>query len=236
MAASPPPPEIIAHRGASVDRYENTIDAFAQALRQRADAIELDVHATADGVAVVHHDPVLRIRCKAPDETPPPIATSSLEALRAVRLADGSLLPTLDEVCALVGGRATLYVEVKSPGLLDVVPQVLAAHPTVRAAVHSFDHRVSAGLAAAGAGLPTGILLSSYLIDPVAAARAAQARDVWVAEALIDAPLVGVLHAAGLRLVAWTVDDPARARALAALGVDGLCTNVPGRLREAIGA
>jgi glycerophosphoryl diester phosphodiesterase len=224
-------PEIIAHRGASVDRYENTIDAFAQALIQRADAIELDVHATADGQVVVHHDPVLHIRCKPTDRSPPVIAQSTLAELRAVRLRDGSMLPTLEEVCVLVDGRAALYVEVKSPGLERLVPALLGRHPRLRAAVHSFDHRVAAAVRGA---VPSGVLLSSYLIDVASAARAASARDVWMAERFIDAACVNDVHAAGLRLIAWTVDDDTRARELAALGVDGLCTNRPGALRLAV--
>jgi glycerophosphoryl diester phosphodiesterase len=235
MAASPLP-EIIAHRGASRDRYENTLDAFAQALLQQADGIELDVHATADGAVVVHHDPILRIRCKPADLTPPRIAQATLAELQRLRLADGSRLPTLDDVCALVGSRAYLYVEIKSPGLEEAVPAVLARHPTVRAAVHSFDHRVPASIARAHPSIATGVLLSSYLVDPVAPVRAVGARDLWMGEALIDEALVAQLHGAGCRVIAWTVDDTTRAGALARLGIDGLCTNRPALLRAALAA
>jgi glycerophosphoryl diester phosphodiesterase len=228
-----PAPQVIAHRGASADRHENTLDAFRVALAQGADAIELDVHATADGAVVVHHDPVVRIRCRPADRPLPVIGKSTMAALRAVQLPDGSVIPTLEEVCALVGSRAALHVEIKSAGLERAVPAVLARHPAVQAAVHSFDHRVPAAIQRA-TGLPVGILLSSYLLDPVHAAHQVGARDVWVAEALIDGALVETLHAAGLRCVAWTVDDPVRATALARLGVDGLCTNRPAALRAAV--
>ncbi|MBC8089926.1 MAG: hypothetical protein H7Z40_21915 [Phycisphaerae bacterium] len=53
--------EIIAHRGASRDRLENTLSAFRTALEQGADGIELDVHATRDGMVVVHHDPTVQV-------------------------------------------------------------------------------------------------------------------------------------------------------------------------------
>jgi glycerophosphoryl diester phosphodiesterase len=236
MSAAPRPhvPEIIAHRGASRDRYENTLAAFAAALDQGADAIELDVHATIDGAVVVHHDAVLRSRDPARAGQPLAIAESTLVELRRHPLADGSAVPTLEEVCRLVDDRATLYVEIKSAGLDAVVPALLDRHPRVRSAVHSFDHRASAAVHRHSPPRPVGILLSSYLLDPVHAARAAEARDVWMADALIDAPLVATLHAARLRLIAWTVDDPVRARVLAALGVDGVCTNSPGLVRQAL--
>ncbi len=50
-------PHIIAHRGASADCPENTLSAFREALRQKADAIELDVQHTADHQLIVWHDP-----------------------------------------------------------------------------------------------------------------------------------------------------------------------------------
>ena len=57
--SAPPPTAVIAHRGASRAAPENTVEAFLTAARMGADAVELDVRRTADGVLVVHHDPRL---------------------------------------------------------------------------------------------------------------------------------------------------------------------------------
>ena len=57
---------IIAHRGASRAFHENTIRAFERAVELGVDGIELDVHATRDGVLVVHHDPTLKLTHGAP--------------------------------------------------------------------------------------------------------------------------------------------------------------------------
>ena len=71
------------------------------------------------------------------------------------------------------------------------------------------------------------MLSVSYLVDNVAAMQAADARDLWQHWSMIDAPLVAAVHAAGGRVIAWTVNDPVHAIALARLGVDGICSDVP---------
>lgn len=221
-------PEIIAHRGTPREHPENSLPSFARALAVGADALELDVHLTADGVPVVHHDAVLG----AGPLAAVPIARLTREELRTAELAPGVGVPTLAEVRELAAGRATLYVEVKAPDAERAVTQALAGLGDA-APVHSFDHRVSRRVRALAPGTPVGILSTSYLVDTVAAMRAAEARDLWQHWTMVDAPLVDAVHAADGRVVVWTVNDVDAARALAALGVDGLCTDVPGAMRSA---
>nr|MCU0619107.1 glycerophosphodiester phosphodiesterase [Gemmatimonadaceae bacterium] len=70
------------------------------------------------------------------------------------------------------------------------------------------------------------------LVDPAHALRTARARDYWPHRLMVDRALVDAIHDAGGRVIVWTVNDPEDARALATLGVDGICTDVP----ELIGA
>jgi glycerophosphoryl diester phosphodiesterase len=206
--------EIIAHRGAPRQHAENTLPGFRQALAWGVQGIELDVWRTRDGVVIVHHDPASRGQ--------PPISTLPADALVPS-------IPTLAAVLAAVDGRATVYVEIKQSGIEDDVLAVIAQSPTP-CAIHAFDHRVAARVTATGALVPTGVLVASYLIDPAAALRAAGARDWWQAWEFIDRPLVDRIHDAGGRVIAWTVNDPAAARALHEIGVDGICTDVADHL------
>lgn len=214
---------------------ENTLDGFRLALDAGVDGIELDVHATADGVVVVHHDPHLhptpdgRHGAGPTDESAGlAIATHSLAALRGAASYE---LPTLREVLTLVGSQATVYVEVKGDGIEPLVAELLRDVAGARA-VHSFDHRVSGRMRALLPTLPTGILSASYLLHPGRALREADARDYWQRWEFIDSALVRDVHEAGGRVVAWTVNASDDIERLAALGVDAICTDVADEVRH----
>jgi glycerophosphoryl diester phosphodiesterase len=221
-------PEIIAHRGTPREHPENTLPGFARALALGADALELDVHLTADGVPVVHHDAELGPGPLAGT----PIVAVTLDELAGHPIAPGVALPTLAAVCELAAGRATLYVEVKARWAGAAVAAALAGFGPI-APVHSFDHRVSRHVHALAPSTPVGVLSTSYLVDTVGAMRGAGARDLWQHWSMVDAALVDAVQAAGGRVIVWTVNDVEVARALAALGVDGICTDLPGDMRAA---
>ncbi len=217
-------PERIAHRGAPRELRENTLPSFLRALERGADAIELDVHATTDGVIVVHHDARLK-----PDTARPQFAGRAIREmpwteLQRVLYRDGHGLPTLEEVLAAVGDRARVYVEVKQRGIEAGVVALLRASRT-RTAVHAFDHRVIAAVHEIAPEIETGILVDAYLIDVPHAMHAAGARDYWPSVEFCDAALIERVHAAGSRVIAWTANDPAVIASLGAAGIDGLCTD-----------
>jgi glycerophosphoryl diester phosphodiesterase len=235
ITAHPPPdympqssraPEAIAHRGVR-DRYpENSLPAFVAALDAGADAIELDVHASRDGIPVVHHDPTL------PTSSPSPLAGRAITAidsaeLATFELAPGVLLPTLEEILTAVTPRAKVYIEIKGADIEQSVADVLARFPSAEAtcAVHSFDHRIVQRFRRFAPRITTGILLVGYPVDAAAVLEAAGARDLWESVEFIDEEMVTSIHRAGGRVVAWTANDPADWKRLIALGVDGICTD-----------
>jgi glycerophosphoryl diester phosphodiesterase len=204
-----PRPEIIAHRGASRERPENTLAAFTRAVELGADAVELDVHLHPDGTLRVHHDPAV------PQGAPTP--------------------PRLEDVFDLLKGKVTIYCELKGPdtaaGTLDVIRRGRAV-----AAVHSFDHRQVADALRLAPEVPRGVLEASYPVEPLAALQAVEGRDLWRHRDAIDEALVAAAHAAGARVIAWTVNDEESMRRLAALGVYGLCTDDVALAHRALGA
>jgi glycerophosphoryl diester phosphodiesterase len=217
--------EIIAHRGSPREHPENSLPGFRHALGSGANAIELDVHLTVDGVLVVHHDPTLPAGPPDGGGDAPAIRDLTYAAVRAHLLAPGVPIPTLPEVLDLVGRRGVVYIEVKATAAAAAVVRCIG-ESTASCAIHGFDHRVALRTASLAPTLPTGILLDSYLIDPAAALEDARARDYWQRWEMIDAELVARIHAARGRVIAWTVNDPAAARRLHALGVDAVCTDV----------
>jgi glycerophosphoryl diester phosphodiesterase len=223
--------EAIAHRGLR-DRYpENSLPAFMAALDAGADGIELDVHATADDVVVVHHDAIL-----APDSASKlagrSIRTLTSDQLAGFELAPGISLPTLEETLHAVAPAVRVYIEAKAPRIEGLVADVIARVPRAAnaCAVHSFDHRVARNFASLTPAVPTGILLVGYPVDAASLLRTARARDLWESCEFVDDALVAAIHAVNGRVVAWTCDEPAEWDRLRALGVDGVCTNRVGAL------
>ena len=219
-------PELIGHRGAPRERPENTLASFLRARDLGADAVELDVHATSDGVVVVHHDFVPRAESSVAK-----LRGSAIAELTAAELAtfqvSGEPIPRLTAVLEAIGSRATVYVEIKGHDIETAVIAAIASVPSAqRVAVHSFDHRAVVRARSLQPSLPSGILSASYLIDPRGALRAANARDYWQEGSMLDGALVDAIHAGNGRVIAWTVNDPDHARRLAAMGVDAICTDV----------
>lgn len=212
--------ERIGHRGAPREFPENTLPAFERAIELGADAIELDVHVTADGVPVVHHDPELRPNVSRPSTRA--LATMTWSEVARVELAPAVTVPSLAQVLAAVGERATVYVELKGSNSERATLDVIAAART-RCAVHSFDHTAVARAAQLAPAIRRGILFDAYPQDVDASMRENSALDVWPEWTLIDAPLVERVHARGGRVIAWTVNTTAAAEQLVRLGVDGLC-------------
>lgn len=207
--------ERIAHRGANREFAENTLPAFVRAGERGADAVELDVHATADGVVVVHHDPDVGLSVFGRR------GIAELEWPELHRAAGD--IPRLSDVLQAVPESVTLYVELKGSGVERLTAAELGASP--RCAVHSFDHPAVARMRELAPEIPRGILFDHYPADVEESMRFASARDVWPEWRLIDERLVSTVHAAGGRVIAWTVNSRREAERLVRLGVDGLCSD-----------
>lgn len=212
--------ERIGHRGAKLEFPENTLPAFARAFERGADAVELDVHATADRVVVVHHDPMLggyagRLSDK-------PIVELDSEELRQVELAPGIGIPSLDDVLAFIPAKATVYIEIKG-ARIEVEVAAAIVRSFARCAVHSFDQAAIERMRDVDPNIPCGILFDRRADDVVAVLQRTGARDVWPQWKLIDRALVDRVHDAGGRVIAWTVNRRRAAEKLVVLGVDGLC-------------
>ena len=223
-------PLVIAHRGASAVEVENSLAAFRAAGRLGADGVELDVHATADGALVVHHDATIAGAF---------IPASTAASIRSARLSNGESPPLLEEALAAIDPRLRVYVEVKTlPPSSDAhLLAVLDGGPNPPGyAVHGFDHRILARLGRLRPTLPRGVLSASYPLRPLVPLQDIGAEAFWQERSMVDAELASTLHGAGAQLIVWTVDDPAEMTRLARIGADGLCTNRPDIARRTVDA
>lgn len=244
--------EIIAHRGASFDAPENTVAALRLGYEQGADAGECDIHLTKDGRIVVIHD-ADTARVSGHQQT---VATQTLDELRALDAgqwgkwrgsAFSEKIPLLAEVLALVPAGRRLFIEIKvGAEILPELGQVIRASGLAapQLPLITFDLAVAQ---AAKSRLPAhevcwivecpGFGRTPRIDDLLHQAKAAGLAGLDLNFKFpIDAAFVQKVHAAGLKLYTWTVDDPAVARAQAAAGVDGITTDRPGWMREQLSA
>ena len=220
-------PLIIAHRGASGYEIENSLAAFRAAGELGADAVELDIHSTADGALVVHHGETIADHH---------IAHCTLEDVRAHPLANGEPIPTLREALDVIVPKMIAYVEIKyvakaaDERLFEVIERSGAPN---RVALHSFDHRIIRRMGEKRPFIRRGVLSASYPVYPVRSLEDADASILWQHHQHVDYLLVASVHGAGKAVFVWTVNDPAEVRRFLALGVDGICTDFPDVARAA---
>ena len=228
-------PQLIAHRGASREFPENTLPAFLRALELGAEGVELDVHATRDGVVVVHHDAQARDSSNAVGAGSAELALLTYDEVQRLQARGGGQIASLSDVLQAVRGRAEVYIEIKARAIeAEVVRTIRESPAPERCAVHSFDHRTVKRARALAPELRGGVLLSSYPVDTAAVLTAADATDCWMWWEYIDRQLVETVQHAGGRVVAWTVNDARGAGTLAAFGVDGICSDVLPVVRPAV--
>lgn len=236
-------PQIVAHRGASSEAPENTAAAFRRALAIGVDAVELDVHLSADGEPVVIHDPMLG-RTADGSSLVRDLPLAALRRFDAGRWFSegfaGERIPTLAEALEILR-PVRVIIEIKNgpiyyPEIASRVAAVArtAGHRSVT--VSSFDHHVLLTLHALAPEIETAVLFSARPVDPPRLARDAQAQCLHPHWGFATPDLIESAHAAGLRVEVWTVDDPAEMAELTDRGVDGIMTNVPGRLRHVLAA
>jgi glycerophosphoryl diester phosphodiesterase len=221
--------ELIGHRGAPRRALENTLESFLEAVRGAADAVELDVHVTRDGTPVVHHDPTLgRAQAAFLGRAIAELSAAEVGELRLDGKDRTYPLPTLANVLETIGlGESVrIYVEIKG-GSESAVAAVLTPFLDRGGdcAVHSFDHAAIERMRQLAPEIPRGILFDGYPPDLAAAIHRTAPRDVWPRWQSVDPALVEAVHAAGARIIPWTVNSTRAAATLIGMGVDGICTD-----------
>jgi glycerophosphoryl diester phosphodiesterase len=235
-------PLVVGHRGGRGEGWppENTMAAFSRALAEGATAIELDVRTCASGNVVVFHDASLRRMtadrdCRSIERVP-------IEDLRRVDIG-GARVPELADVLAWAReGEVAVNVEMKH----DVVSRAGLARETLRVVklaaadvlLSSFDPLLLAMAAALAPSVPRALLvhdgqaLAADLLQEVA--RPPLVRALHVERTQARPAAVARYARRGLRIGAWTVNDPRDARDLVGLGVASIITDAPGQILAAL--
>jgi glycerophosphoryl diester phosphodiesterase len=227
--------ERVAHRGYSAVAPENTLPAFAAAIRGGATYVEFDVRTSADGVPVVIHDRTLD---RTTDGTgsvweQPYTYLAGLDAGAWFSPAYAGIgIPTLAATLDLIGpSAAQLLLEIKPPATPEQVKTILEMvydrGLAARTVVQSFDPAVVEMARAAAPDMRRGLLRLRFDPDTV---TLAQSLDVVtcnppVVEVLAEPALVPALTAAGIAVMPWTANNVTDWPPLAATGIAGLITD-----------
>jgi glycerophosphoryl diester phosphodiesterase len=227
---------VVAHRGASGEYPENTLLAFAKGLEQGADAVELDVRASADGVPVVMHDATLERTTSGAG----PVAHRTVAELGRVDAGAGEAVPTMAQVLERFPATP-LLIEIKEARVAGPLLAVLRTHGAERrVVVASFEAPALAPFKGSGiARAATRVEVAAcWLWSRVGLGMRGPGYGlVSVPERsgrlrVVDGGFVARARRARIPVHVWTVNDRAVAERLRRLGVNGVITDYPARMRE----
>jgi glycerophosphoryl diester phosphodiesterase len=232
------PTEVIAHRGASGTRPENTLAAFRRARELGAHMIELDVQLTRDGEVVVLHDGTV-------DRTTDGRGSVAALTMPEVRRLDagswfarefaGEPVPTLAETLAAVA--LPFNVELKAGGGPELEARALAvvraAGALDRVVFSSFDPDSLVRLRALTADAELAVLWTSRVVQPaIELAKRVAARGLHLRKTAVSPGSLAAAREIGLSIRVWTVNEPKEFAPLAALGATAVFTDYPERFLQ----
>jgi glycerophosphoryl diester phosphodiesterase len=243
-----PYPRAFAHRGWHIGELagmENSMSAFERAAAEGYRYLETDVHATADGVVVAHHDDTL-------DRTTDgsgPLAVQPWSAVRTAKINGVEPVCRLDELLDALP-HVKINIDVKSDSAVQPVLDVVRRTGSWdRVCLASFSEARLARLRAGGgtrlltglgprsaAALRVGSWLPWLRPAPPVRGRLAQVPRRQGRLTVVDPLLVRHAHRHGIEVHVWTIDDAVEMTELLDLGVDGLVTDRPDVLRAVLRA
>ena len=227
------PPIITAHAACRGHAPENTLAGIRAAITLGADAIEIDLHLTRDGVPVLIHDETVD---RTTDGTGK-IAALTLRQARTLDAGAGERIPTLREVLDEVAGCALMVLEIKPPGIeQEVLAVVRRAKALDWCAVHSFRPRVVERVRTLEPRMPCSLLTGGEGARDqkklFALALSLGAQGVAVHHEAVTPALVRAAHLRELHCSTWTVNARADVRRMAAAGADAITSDYPDRVRR----
>jgi len=236
-------PFVTSHAACKGHAPENTLAGIEAALRIGADAIEIDVHCTADGVPVLIHDETVD---RTTDGTGN-VHDMPLSVIRALDAGarqfapkfEGARIPTLAEVLDLTNGKALLQIEIKQTGIEERVAGVVRdAGAIASCEVHSFWPQVVKAMRETEPRMAAALLTDARRIVDWAEfygfALSLNAQGVSVYYAFARPEIVRMGQLRSLTFMTWTVDDEKDMAAMCDAGVDSICSNFPDLVRRTI--
>jgi glycerophosphoryl diester phosphodiesterase len=222
----------IAHRGASGYAPENTLLSFQKALEMGVEAIELDVHLSADEVLVVIHDPTLDRTTNGTGL----VHDFLLSDLKKLQVEGHQSIPTLSQVLDLIDKKCLVHIELKAKQTPVAVVKLIINYIKNKNwtydlfSVSSFDWKLLEEIKALDPAISCGVLTETSIEKALVFAQKIQAKSIHPDFKLLTSENVKQIKQAGFQILAWTVNDPEAISYMRFLGVEGVFCNYPDRL------
>jgi glycerophosphoryl diester phosphodiesterase len=239
-------PLIFAHRGSSALAPENTIAAFRRAIKDSADAVELDIHLSKDGeLAVIHDDRIDRTTTGTGYVKK--LTFSEIQKFDAGSWFDqkysGEIIPSLTDILSLCKGRIGINIEIKS-GRSDAKKSIIVKQCLDELSkydnqtdilISSFDKRILREIREIDTKITLGLLYDPFykmIKNPVRLAIDLKVNYLIISNRFIRKRIVKSAHQNGLRVGVFTVNTEPQLRRAIELGVDAIITNDPLRTKK----
>ncbi|MGC8652343.1 MAG: glycerophosphodiester phosphodiesterase [Candidatus Micrarchaeia archaeon] len=218
----------IGHRGAGGDVPENTLKSFAEAIKEGASAIELDVRRTKDGKLVVFHNEKVDKLANAKGY----VSDFTLSEIKKLDIK-GEHVPTLEEALDFIDSKVEkILVEIKEPGTEKaIMEQISKRKLEERVIVISFHEESLRAVRSISPSVETGFIYASYK-DPIATARAASANYLLPLYRFTHSKDIERAHDNGFKVIVWTVNTKEEMEEFKRKGVDGIATDYPNILAK----
>jgi glycerophosphoryl diester phosphodiesterase len=237
---------VIAHRGASAYKPENTISAFEESIKMNTDYIETDVHQTKDGIVVIMHDFSVKRTCENSKSDIKDLSFSEFSALKIKGTNEHP--PSLDSAIKFINGRCKLLIEIKKGGgyYPNIENNILSIIKTNNAEswvdiIHSFDKQALLNLQQQKTGTKLQkLVVFKFPLASFTFSKKGEKDDfsAWqgvnVYYKFASKRIIKKLHSQNKTVFAWTVNKRRKMKKLVRHNVDGIITNRPDIARDII--
>lgn len=230
----------VAHRGASGETPENTISSFKRAIAQGAEIIETDARLSEDKEIILIHDETVERTTNGKGR----VSQLTLKELKGLdagswfgKKFSGEKIPTLSEAIEVIRKRAKLNIEFKGEDFLLVskVMDLLKEEGFIKKVIlSSFDYLFVKKAKRLEPQVITGLLFATSLQKEKSYNYWRWADIILPRYNLVSEDLIARAHSRGLKVIAWTVDNPKKIKKLVYLKVDGIASNYPALLTKVL--
>ncbi|RRQ50431.1 glycerophosphodiester phosphodiesterase [Maribacter algicola] len=226
-------PLVIGHRGAMGHETENTLASVQKAMDLGVDMIEIDVFKIQSGEIVVFHDETVDRLTNGPGK----IEEYNIFDLSKLLVNGGHKIPMLQDVLKLIDNKVALNIELKGDDTADKVNHIMNYYiekqgwSTENFIISSFKWDELREMRKLNPNVQLAVLTEENPVDAIPVAKELNAVAINPYFKNLDLEIANQIREAGLKIYVWTVNEDFDIDAMKKIGVDGIITNYPERVR-----